>query len=99
MSHDQSRPETPLKVLFENERVRVLEVRTPTGGVIGEHTHSSPYLVYPFSASRLRFNRLDGTAQEVQLEAGQVQWFPAEAHTVENTGQTEDHALVIEIKG
>jgi len=53
--------------------------------------------MYTLSAFRRRL--VSGEAsREVQLEAGQVSWLPAQRHHGENIGETETHVLFVELK-
>ena len=83
-------------VLFENERVRVLDVRMRPGArsAMHEHPDSVFYLLTPMKA---KFTAGDGTAIEAEFPAGVV-WRPAEAHSVENIGATEMTAVAVELK-
>lgn len=86
------------RVLFENQMVSVADVRMLKGEVAGMHSHQGPYLTYPLSPAKVRFSYPDGTNQEVELRTGAIQWHEAEAHQVENVGDSDCHALVIEMK-
>jgi quercetin dioxygenase-like cupin family protein len=85
------------RVLLNNERVRILEVRQKPGYKSPMHSHPS-HAVYSLTGSTLKFTSADGKTKTVTTKAGQVVWRKAETHTVENTGKTESHALDIELK-
>jgi quercetin dioxygenase-like cupin family protein len=85
------------KVLFENERVRVLEYRDKPGDKTVMHVHPD-YLVYVFAPFKRKFTSADGTSQVAEGKAGQVMWRPAETHSGENIGTTDTHVLIIELK-
>jgi len=85
------------KVLLENDRVRVLEYRLEPG--VKEPMHSHPdYIVYAFSAVKAMITLPDGKTVERQINVGEAVFLVAETHTVENTGTTESHGLIIELK-
>ena len=84
-------------VLFENDRVRVLEIRLRPGGKSPTHSHPA-YAIYALAAGKVRFTLPDGTSKELELEAGQAGWSEAETHEVDNLGDTEVRALNIELK-
>ena len=67
-------------VLFENERVRVLDVRMEPGQSSAKHSHPDGvwYILAPMKA---RFTSADGGAAEAEIPAGAV-WRPAETHAV-----------------
>jgi len=46
----------------------------------------------------LKLTHPDGTSTEVSPKAGEVLWIPAESHTAMNTGTTEFHAIINELK-
>jgi hypothetical protein len=84
------------RVVFENERVRVLEYRDRPGDRTHPHEHPDS-VMYTLSAFRRRVSSGDRTA-EISLNAGQVRWVPAQEHVGENVGDTETHTLFIELK-
>jgi quercetin dioxygenase-like cupin family protein len=85
------------KQLFENERVRVLEVRFKPGESIAMHSHPD-HVVYVLGADRLKLSYPGGRSVEVELEDGKTLWIPAETHAAENVGPTDAHSLVVELK-
>ncbi len=86
------------KVLFENERVRVLDFHSKSGEKIGMHSHPA-YLAYTISGSgKVRFTSPDGKIRERPATKGQVTWRDAETHTSEYTGTGETHVLLVELK-
>lgn len=85
------------KVLLDNEQVRVLEYRLKPGEK--EPTHSHPAgVVYVFGDAKLKFTYPDGKAEEGVATAGEIIWRNPVTHRVENTGTTEAHALVVDLK-
>jgi len=84
------------RVLFENDRVRVLEYQDAPGDHTRPHRHpdSVMYTLTSFSR-RLTTN---GRQVDVDLPAGQVRWLAAQEHSGENTGATVTHSLFIELK-
>ncbi|WP_433566547.1 cupin domain-containing protein [Nocardia sp. CA-151230] len=83
------------RVIFANERVRVLEYRDKPGDKTSPHNHPDSVL-YPLASFR-RFTA-DGQQVEVALTEGQVRWLSAQEHSGENIGDTETHALFIELE-
>jgi len=84
-------------VRFENDRVRVLEYRLKPDEREGTHAHA-PGIVYVLSDSTLRTTSPDGTTADRPGKAGEVFWRDATSHSVVNVGQTEAHALAIDLK-
>ncbi|MCL4370164.1 MAG: cytoplasmic protein [Chloroflexi bacterium] len=85
------------KVLLENDRVRMVEVRIKAGETLPMHSHPS-YIIYSFNPGRFQFTTQDGRTEIVEYDGGQTVWRDAETHEVENIGTTESRALVIEFK-
>jgi hypothetical protein len=85
------------KVLLENDRVRVLDVRVGVGRDQAMHSHPD-HLVYPLSAYRVKHIAADGSTSIGERQPGEVIWIPAEAHAGQNVGATEVHVLIVELK-
>ena len=85
------------KVLLDNEYVRVLDVHHKPGEKSPKHSHPN-HVVYSFADSKAKFTSPDGKTDIREVKAGQATWHHAETHTVENIGETEEHALDIELK-
>jgi len=85
------------KVIFENERVRVVELRLKPGKKEPMHSHPA-HLVYVLSPTRMKMTSSDGKVKEVELKTGQVIWGEALSHAGENVGTTELHEVIIELK-
>lgn len=86
------------KLLYENDRVRVMEVSFQPGQKIAEHSHPD-HFVTVLEPGTLTISKPDGTSNAVQLATKQVVWIPAESHWAENTGKTPVKLLVTELKG
>ena len=84
------------QVVFENDRVRVLEYRDKPGDRTSTHRHPDS-VMYTLSAFDRRLIH-GGQQRDVQLTAGRVNWIGAQDHSGENTGTTETHALFVELK-
>jgi quercetin dioxygenase-like cupin family protein len=84
------------RVVFENERVRVLEYRDAPGDRTHPHRHPDSVMV-TLTSFRRRVSS-GGRAVDVSLEAGQVRWVGAQEHTGENTGTTPTHGIFVELK-
>ena len=85
------------RVVFENERARVLDVRMKPGESTSIHSHPD-YVVYLLSGGKVRFTSPSGESAEVELPAGVSIWRKAEEHATDNIGTTEVHALFFEPK-
>jgi quercetin dioxygenase-like cupin family protein len=84
------------KVVFENDRVRVLEYTDQPGACTTPHEHPDS-VMYTLSSFRRRLVSGDDR-REVELEAGTVGWLPAQEHHGENIGDTPTHVLFVELK-
>lgn len=84
------------RVLFENERVRVLEYTDAPGDAT--HDHELPYSVmYALSSFRRRLHH-GGQHRDVEISAGFVGWVPAQRHRGENIGDTPSHSIFVELR-
>lgn len=83
-------------VIFENDEVRVLEYRDQPGDHTTPHSHPDS-VMYTLSSFRRRLRSGD-LERDVELQAGQVGWLPAQEHSGENIGNTETHVLFVELK-
>ena len=97
MAHDPTETDPDkYKVVFENDRVRVLEYRDQPGDRTTPHRHPDS-VMYTLSSFERRLIR-DGQHRDVQLDAGRVSWLGAQEHSGENIGSTETHVLFVELK-
>ena len=85
------------KVLLENDQVRVLEYRLKPGEKEPMHTHEEGVL-YIFGDARMRTTYPDGRTEESAGGAGEAHWRNPVTHALENIGNTEAHALAVDIK-
>lgn len=84
------------RVVFENEKVRVLEYTDQPGDRTTPHEHPDS-VMYTLSAFRRRLVSGD-MEREVELEAGTVGWLPAQQHHGESIGETPTHVVFVELK-
>jgi quercetin dioxygenase-like cupin family protein len=84
-------------VLFENERVRVLDVLLKAGESSTMHSHPA-YVIYALGDSKVTFNSPSGESADVDIKAGDVMWREPEEHAVDNLGSADVHALLVELK-
>ena len=84
------------KVIFENDKVRVLEYNDQPGDRTTPHEHPDS-VMYTLSSFRRRL--VSGDLQrDVEIETGTVGWLPAQQHHGENIGETPTHVLFVELK-
>lgn len=84
------------KVIFENERVRVLEYHDGPGEKTHPHRHPDS-VMYTLSGFRRRISA-GGQQVDIELPSGEVRWLGAQEHAGENTGTTDTHTIFIELK-
>ena len=85
------------KVVFENDRVRVLEYTDEPGDKTTQHAHPDSVLV-TLSTFRRRMYAPDHEPHDVTLTAGKVGWLGAQQHAGHNIGDTDSHVIFVELK-
>ncbi|HWA25628.1 MAG TPA: hypothetical protein VG734_08210 [Lacunisphaera sp.] len=93
-------PPEESRILFENERTRVLEYHTNAGrNVCGLGMHYHPaHLYIMLTDAKLRIVAPDGKEEIVDAKAGEVGWEPAVTHIVENLNGKNAACQLIEFK-
>ena len=86
-----------MKVLFENDCVRVQYHDVAVGGKVPMHSHPA-YIVYTLKPFKARVTLPDGTQRISEHQAGEAYWNPPITHSVENLGDADIHNLIIELK-
>lgn len=89
---------THYKLDFENERVQVVSVLYGPHEKSGLHDHPGGVVV-SLTEAHLRFTDENGKVREVFSKPGEVRWYPAFKHKVENLGDTTYRAVYIGVKG
>jgi hypothetical protein len=84
------------RVVFENDRVRVLRYSDRPGDLTTPHEHPDSVMV-TLSSFRRRLVS-DAGQREVEIREGFVGWLPAQRHHGENIGDTPTEALFVELK-
>jgi hypothetical protein len=84
------------KVVFENDRVRVLEYIDQPGDATTPHEHPDS-VMHTLSTFRRRLSS-DGRYRDVAIPAGTTGWLPAQQHHGQNIGDTPTHVLFVELK-
>jgi quercetin dioxygenase-like cupin family protein len=85
------------KVLFENEKARVLEVAMEPGSRTEMHSHPG-YFVYFLGPGKVKFTTASGETQEIEWPAGTSMWREPEEHATENIGGAAVRAVFFEPK-
>jgi hypothetical protein len=93
------------RILFENDRVRMLDVVVPVGGREPVHAHCWPSVLYVLFRGKLR--ERDATGKVIREVAEtpppsafpMTQWLPVSPpHSIENLDSQPIHLLRIELK-
>ena len=84
-------------VLFENERVRLLEGRVRPGESSSMHSHPDG-LTYVLQGGKAPVSTPSGGHAEVELKAGQFGWQEAKEHSATNLEETDIVVLFFEPK-
>jgi beta-alanine degradation protein BauB len=85
------------KVLLNNDNVRVLDFTLKPGQKIPMSARPNR-VVYSITPGTTTLTGSDGKPTNMTRKAGEAWWRDAESLAVENTGKTEVHNLVVELK-
>ena len=86
-----------VKVIVDNDKVRVLEILHKPGAKEPMHSHPA-YVAVFLSQTRLKVTTPDGKVVEKDRKAGETLWSEAVTHTVENIGTEDQQVIVVEMK-
>ncbi len=84
------------KFIMENDRVRVLEASFKPGDKAIMHDHPD-HVVYVLNDGKINM-KSSGKTDVLDLKRGQAMFLKAQSHEAENTGKTDLHLLVVELK-
>ncbi len=100
MSHMSLDPTTTnpelYKVIFENDRVRVLDYLDKPGERTTPHLHPDS-VMYALSSFKRRLIA-SGREVDVEIGAGSVRWLDTQEHSGVNIGDSETHVIFVELK-
>jgi beta-alanine degradation protein BauB len=85
------------KILLENDRVKIVEMKVAPGEKMPMHTHGA-YVAYTMNTAKIRVVLPDGTVREQEIEKGTARYSDGVTHSLENIGSTEIFNLDIELK-
>lgn len=90
------------ELLFENDRVRVWDLRLQPGERTGMHRHCNDYLYVVIGGGRLKAAHADGSDwYDVEMTDGEVRFRDVDTedvHDAENVGDTEWRNIIVELK-
>jgi quercetin dioxygenase-like cupin family protein len=85
------------KVIFENDRVRVLRITYGPEEKSVMHYHPDGVVVY-LTDAKTRMTFPDGKTQDNPGKAGDSAWAPAGAHLPQNLSDKKFEAVLVELK-
>jgi hypothetical protein len=93
-------PEPYYTVLFENDAVRIVDHVLEAGDSEPEHTHA-PMVAYFVEGATVMITEANGATWETTIPTGafladSLYWW---THSLENTGETPLHSILVEFKG
>jgi quercetin dioxygenase-like cupin family protein len=97
LAQDRKAVDPGMRVLLENDRVRVQEHYLKPGQKIAMHSHPDK-VIYAINDWKVRETLADGTTRVVEGKAGEAKWGKATQHAVENIGTSDVRNIVIELK-
>lgn len=90
-------PGVTIKVLTDNDHVKVSEVTIAPGAVADWHSHPQ-HTVYAVTDVKIQVEIEGKETSTAELKEGQAIWSPAVTHKVTNVGKTPVTLIVTEIK-
>jgi quercetin dioxygenase-like cupin family protein len=102
MSHPHIASSVGTRLLFENDRVRVWDLRLAPGESTGLHRHTTDYLYVVIGDGKLQGKRADGSPQPTEsLSDGDVRFRTIEGedvHEAVNVGDAPWRNIIVELK-
>ena len=90
-------PGVKVKVLVENEHVKVFEVTVAPGATADWHSHPQ-HTIYAATDATMKLEEKDKDPVTVELKAGQAIWAGPVTHKLTNSGKKSFTAIFTEIK-
>ncbi len=84
-----------VKVVLDNDKVRVFDVQIKAGEKLPMHSHPSN-IVVPMNSAKVKTTLSDGKVMETEFKEGVPRWSDAVTHA--NEALSDLHVLVIELK-
>src|SRR3954462_13177830 len=85
------------RVVYENDRVRVLQYTDRPGDRTTPHEHPDS-VMYTLTSFRRRLYSADGASRDVDIESGLRGWLPAQQHAGQIIGDSDTHVIFVELK-
>lgn len=85
------------KLLYENDRIRILENRSKPGDQTQMHSHPD-MVACAIRDSAFKFTLPNGECVTAELKAGHAIFVKGMDHITENIGKNETHVILVELK-
>src|SRR5258706_9144678 len=85
------------KVVFENDRVRVLHFKQPGHSKLPMHSHPA-YAAVGFTADHSKYTFPDGKTSDKRAKVNEVTYSKAMTHAHENLSGTPSESILVELK-
>ena len=87
-----------VKVLLDNDEMKVSEATRTPGTIVPMHTHPK-FFAYYIDAAKVKLTAPNGKETIKDIPAGKFLWFPeGVTHKVEIMGTANQHVIVVEFK-
>ena len=86
-----------VKVLVDNDQVRILEVLDKPGAKVPMHSHPN-FVTVDLSTTRIKVTTPDGKVEEKDRKSGNARYSGPITHAVEVIGTADFHVIVVELK-
>ena len=98
MAADMMPGSSDVKVLLDNDEVKVSEATRSPGTIVPMHTHPKFFAFY-IDAAKVKLTAPNGKEAVKNIPAGKFLWFPeGTSHALEVLGTANQHVLVVEWK-
>ncbi len=85
------------KLVFENDRARVMKATFKPGDKTPMHNHPD-HIAYMLSGGKIKMTDSNGKTQVMDLKTGDAFFLSAQSHEAQNIGDTTADMLVVEFK-
>src|SRR6266568_2481864 len=86
-----------VKVVFENDRVRVLHFNEPGHSKLPMHSHPA-YVTVGFTTDNSKYTFPDGKSSDQRTKADDVTYSKGITHAYENLSDTASESVMVELK-
>jgi quercetin dioxygenase-like cupin family protein len=90
-------PGVKIKVLTDNDHVKIMEITMAPGSVADWHAHPQ-FTTYAVTDGKMQVELQGQEPKKTNVKAGQAAWSPALSHKVTNLGKTPLIMILTEIK-